>query len=258
MGRLEALIFDVDGTLADTERDGHRVAFNEAFAQEGLDWRWSETLYGQLLHISGGKERLRHFMRHYIYGADLPEEAEARVAELHAAKNACYNRMFEEGRIALRPGVERLISEARAAGIRLAIATTSVRENVTTLLRATLGPGAPAWFDPLASADEVSDKKPSPAVYQYVLKGLKVAAGHCMVLEDSENGLRAAQAAGLPAVVTVNAYTRGGDYRDADLVLDHLGEPDRPFTILGGRSAARAAGQHFVDLDLLKRLAVDH
>lgn len=258
MSGLAALIFDVDGTLADTERDGHRVAFNEAFARKGLDWHWSEALYGRLLEIPGGKERMRHFMRHYVYGEEPPADAAALITELHADKNRIYNQLFSEGRLGLRPGVDRLIREARAAGVPLAIATTSARENVLALLCHTLGTEAPGWFDPLASADEVPEKKPSPAVYEYVLARLGVDPGRCLVLEDSENGLRAARGAGLRTLITVNAYTRDGDYRDAELVLDHLGEPDRPFTILGGRSAGRAADRRYVDLDLLEGLTVDN
>ncbi len=256
MHSIQALLFDVDGTLADTERDGHRIAFNRAFAEAGLDWDWHDELYGELLAISGGKERMHHYMRHHVYaGGTPPQDLAARVPDLHASKNRYYWEMLREGEIALRPGVARLLREARDAGLRLAIATTTTRDNVTVLLEHTLGPESVGWFELIASADEIADKKPSPAVYEYALAQLGLDAGDCIAFEDSENGYAAAQATGLRTVMTVNAYTRDGDYRDADLVLSNLGEPDAPFTVLGGRAAARVpADARCLDLALLERL----
>ncbi len=256
MYEIQALLFDVDGTLADTERDGHRVAFNRAFAEAALDWDWPEELYGELLAISGGKERIHHYLRHHVYaGGTPPQELAARVPDLHASKNRFYWEMLRQGEIALRPGVERLLHEARGTGMRLAIATTTTRENVSVLLQHTLGPEAVDWFELIASADEIEDKKPSPAVYRYALERLALGPQECIAFEDSENGYAAARAVGLRTIMTVNAYTRAGDYRDAELVLDHLGEPDRPFEVLGGRAAARVhAGTRCLDLALLKRI----
>lgn len=259
MSSIIALLFDVDGTLADTERDGHRIAFNRAFAEAGLEWEWPDALYGELLAISGGKERIHHYMRHHVYaGGTPPQDLAAHVPDLHASKNRFYWDMLRRGEIALRPGVERLLHEARAAGLRLAIATTTTRENVSVLLEHTLGPDAIDWFELIASADEVEDKKPSPAVYHYALERLGLGAGDCIAFEDSENGYVAARAVGLRTVMTLNPYTRDGDYRDADLVLSDLGEPDAPFEVLGGRATARVpAGARCLDLALLRRLFED-
>jgi len=255
----KALIFDVDGTLADTERDGHRIAFNRAFAAAGHDWDWDVGLYGQLLNVTGGKERMHHYLNDYVYrGRPVPAEIAAGVPALHAAKNRYYAELLQEGGIALRPGVERLLHEARAAGIRLAIATTTTGENIAALLISTLGPEAMGWFEVVASADEVPDKKPSPAVYLYTLEMLGLDAADCVAFEDSENGLVAARRAGLRTIVTVNDYTREGAFDDATLVLDHLGEPDRPFTVLGGRAAASVPrAMTYVSSALLERLPAD-
>jgi beta-phosphoglucomutase-like phosphatase (HAD superfamily) len=154
--------------------------------------------------------------------------------------------------------VERLLDEAREAGIRLAIATTTTGDNIKALLDSTLGPDAMSWFEVIASADEVPDKKPSPAVYVYTLERLGLRARECVAFEDSENGIVAATRAGIPTVITVNDYTRGGDYRDAALVLDHLGEPHAPCKVLGGRAADRLPRPFwYVNVAVLGRLTAD-
>lgn len=254
MKTLKALLFDVDGTLADTERDGHRIAFNRAFTEAGLDWHWSEEIYGVLLKISGGKERMRHYLRHHRQGDERSERELALIPDLHAAKNRFYWDMLRKGEIRLRPGVERLLREAHAAGLQLAIATTTTGENVTTLLEHTLGPEASGWFSLIATADEVEDKKPSPAVYHYVLEHLGLDSNECLAFEDSENGLAAARGAGLSSIITVNDYTHAGDYAAAEWVVDHLGEPDLPCRVLGGRAAARLPRFPLVDVDLLTKI----
>ena len=255
MGRLQALIFDVDGTLADTERDGHRVAFNRAFAAAGLDWHWSPELYGELLAVSGGKERMRHYIRRYSPAGCSAADPTGMVAALHADKNRHYDHLLAEGRISLRPGVRRLLDEARHEGLRLAIATTTTRSNLMGLLRHALSDDACSWFEVIATADEVTKKKPAPHVYHYTLDALGLAASQCIAFEDSENGLRASLAAGLDTIVTVNDYTCQGEYDGAALVVDHLGDPRQAFRLLGGVLAGRVPeGQRCIDVSLLRHL----
>ncbi|MCW9088172.1 MAG: HAD hydrolase-like protein, partial [Gammaproteobacteria bacterium] len=165
MSTLKALLFDVDGTLADTERDGHRVAFNRAFSEAGLDWEWSEELYGKLLAVTGGKERIRYYLDSFNTGFVPPAELDSFIAGLHQAKTRHYVEMLSSGAIPLRPGVKRLISEAREAGMRLAVATTTTPENVSALLENAMAPDAMDWFEVIAAGDVVPAKKPAPDIY---------------------------------------------------------------------------------------------
>jgi HAD superfamily hydrolase (TIGR01509 family) len=251
---LQALIFDVDGTLSETERDGHRVAFNQAFAAAGLDWDWSAERYGELLAVTGGKERIRHFWQQYLPDfvpalADNMSEKEW-IAGLHKSKTSYYVKLLQEGGIALRPGVRRLLTEARAAGIRLAIATTTTPDNVTALLETALAPDSPSWFEVIAAGDIVPAKKPAPDIYNYVLAQMQLQPEQCLAFEDSKAGLQSARQAGLTTVVTVNDYTKTQKFAEAAIVLDHLGEPDLPFQVLQGD----AGGATYVDLALADRL----
>ncbi|ALP53499.1 phosphatase [Candidatus Tenderia electrophaga] len=234
MSTLAALIFDVDGTLADTERDGHRVAFNLAFQEAGLDWEWSPELYGELLAVTGGKERIRFYLDKYNTGFKRPGDLDEFVAGLHAAKTGFYTKLMAKGAIPLRPGVERLINEAKDAGVRLAIATTTTPENVTALLTYTLGADSIDWFEVIGAGDVVPLKKPAPDIFHYVLDKMNLASEQCVAFEDSYNGMRSAHQARLTTIVTTNGYTADDDFDGAAIVLDQMGEPDASFTVQAG------------------------
>lgn len=225
MKTLQAIIFDVDGTLAETERDGHRPAFNRAFAEAGLDWHWDEELYGQLLTVTGGKERIRHFAERHAPEVAARPDFPALVQRLHAAKTRHYVEIVDSGALPLRPGIGELIRAARQAGIRLAIATTTSPENVDALLRASLAPAAVDWFEVIGAGDIVPAKKPAPDIYLWVLERLGLPAAACIAIEDSANGLRAALAADVPTVVTISEYTKEQDFTGATLVVNKLDQP---------------------------------
>ena len=247
---LKALIFDVDGTLAETERDGHRIAFNQAFSEAGLDWHWDVKLYCKLLAVTGGKERMKHYIDHYRQDYNRPANLDEMVVELHKNKTRHYVDLAAKGGIPMRTGVKRLLNEARDAGLRLAIATTTTPKNVTVLLEQSLGVGSTDWFEVIAAGDIVPAKKPAPDIYFYALEQMDLPAGECLAFEDSENGLRASLAAGIRTLVTVSDYTLDHDFRGAATVLTSLGDPDEPNQWLAGLKLDRA----FVDVAYLHML----
>lgn len=246
---LKAVIFDVDGTLADTE-DAHRQAFNAAFREAGLPWAWDVGLYVELLAVAGGKERIRHYCRCVDSERLRAPDADSFIARLHERKTRLYKRRVEQGEIPVRPGVLRLIHQLRAAGVRLAIATTTSRANVDVLLATTLAALPPGTFEVIGAGEEAAAKKPAPDIYRWVLEQLDLPAEACLAIEDSSNGVRAARGAGVPVLVTVNPWTRGDNFVGSLAVLSDLGEPNRPSTAMVG--AARA-GKSVVDPEMLRR-----
>lgn len=250
MAELQALLFDVDGTLADTERDGHRPAFNMAFEAAGLDWNWDEALYGKLLEVTGGKERIKHYLSNFNTDFEKPDNFDEFVKGLHASKTEFYKQLMAEGKIPLRPGVEALINEARASGMRMAIVTTTTPANVTALLESTLGKDSESWFEVIAAGDIVPAKKPAPDIYHWALEKMNLEPEQAIAFEDSLNGILSSSAANLKTIITINEYTKDDDFSAADLVLDQMGDKNNAFKVLAGQ----ADGFSYLNLDLVKQV----
>jgi HAD superfamily hydrolase (TIGR01509 family) len=236
--KLRALIFDVDGTLADTE-EAHRGAFNGAFAQLGLGWNWSRPQYAHLLLTAGGKERLAAYIASLPLDAAERRALSGRIETIHRVKTEHYTRMILAGQVGLRDGVARLVEDAARSRVELSIATTTSFTNVEALLRTTLGPDALGRFAVIGAGDHAERKKPAPDIYQYVLRRLHASPEECVAIEDSANGLRAAKAAGLFTIVTPSYWTRTEDFSAADCVLPSLGSAERP---LPPRAASLVGG----------------
>lgn len=250
MSELKALLFDVDGTLADTERDGHRPAFNMAFEKAGLDWNWDEALYGELLAVTGGKERIKFYLDNFNTSFQKPDNFEEFVKGLHASKTEFYKQLMAEGKIPLRIGVERLINEAREKGVRMAIVTTTTPANVTALLTNTLGPDSESWFEVIAAGDVVPAKKPAPDIYFWALERMDLTTDEVIAFEDSSNGIRSTLAANIKTIITINEYTKDEDFAKADIVLTDMGNPGVAFEVLQGN----AYGHHYLDLALVDKV----
>ena len=254
MAILRAVIFDQDGVLADTERDGHRVAFNRAFKEYDFPFEWNVETYGQLLKIGGGKER----MRHYIAQEGLEDQfvdLDTTIQQLHARKTAIFMDMLETGQLSLRPGVKRLIREAHDAGLKLAVCSTSNEKAVHTLVRTLLGEEIYGWFDKILAGDVVKHKKPNPEIYQLAKDTLGVDPAECVVIEDNRNGLLAATGAGMKCLVTVNGYTLNEEYDEAELVVSCLGDPEGPeATVLSGKQSGAVQVEGCITIPLLRQI----
>lgn len=241
---MNALVFDCDGVLADTERYGHLPSFNQTFVEFGLPLEWSEEEYGRKLLIGGGKERMASeltpdFVRANGLPAD-PDALAAEVAKWHKRKTALYTEMVAAGKLPPRPGIRRVISDAQDAGWRLAVASTSAEASVHAILEYAVGKERADRFDVFLAGDCVPKKKPAPDIYLLALEKLGVDPAGVLVVEDSRNGLEAAYAAGLRCLVTVNGYTEKEDFSEAILVVSSLGDPDGEHTtVIANRSAAR-------------------
>ena len=246
---LKALIFDVDGTLANTEHDGHLRAFNETFKFFELDWHWDSKLYSDLLSVSGGKERLDHYIRHY--NPNLESNLSVNdISDIHKKKTEIFVNHISSGNISLRIGVDRLINVAIESDLRLGIATTTTLKNVEALMIRTLGETALDKFDVIGAGDIVKRKKPAPDIYRYVLDKMSLSSDECIAFEDSEIGFTSATSAGLRTVVTLSEYTKAENFEGALVVLDHLGDENQPFKIIEGSPTSHS----YVSVGYLKEL----
>ena len=221
---LQAVIYDCDGVLVDTERDGHRVAFNRAFAAKGYDFEWSVQKYGELLEVAGGKERMRHFFEQAGWPDDVTDR-DTFIKQMHKLKTDLFMEIIGGGELPLRPGVARLVDEIIEADLTLAVCSTSDERAVNLVVEKMLGPQRKAHFDAILAGDVVSKKKPDPEIYNLAGERLGLARHECVVIEDSRNGLLAAKAAAMYCVITTNEYTEGEDFAQADLVVSELGDP---------------------------------
>jgi HAD superfamily hydrolase (TIGR01509 family) len=208
------------------------------------------SLYGDLLAVAGGKERIRFYLNNYKPDFAQPTHLDKFIASLHAAKTKHYQQLVANGAIPLRPGVKRLLEEARTNSVRLAIATTAALPNVIALLQQNLAPDAAEWFEVIAAGDIVPAKKPAPDIYRYVLEKMGLSAPDCIAIEDSQHGLQAATTVRIKTVITINDYTHSQDFAGAALVLNHLGEPEQPFAVIAGD----AGDMNYLNLELLHQL----
>lgn len=220
---MKALIFDCDGVLVDTERDGHRVAFNAAFGKLGLPDVWSVELYGELLKIAGGKERMRHYFDTHGWPKTVTDK-DAFIKQLHLLKTDLFMEIIDTGRLPLRPGVARIVDEAIAAGMMLAVCSTSNEKAVSLVVERMLGPERRRHFNAILAGDIVKKKKPSPEIYLLAKEKLGIAGTEGVVVEDSRNGLLAAKGAGFRCLVTKSSYTQDEDFTEADRVVDEIGD----------------------------------
>ena len=243
--KLEGIIFDVDGTIGDTE-DIHRQAFNKAFSEYNLNWHWSRKKYHELLFISGGKERIRKCLTE----DNTINIDNSFIKELHKCKSEYYRSMLISADIKLRPGIKRLITEAKNLNIKLGIATNSSSANLTTLIKKNLDTQPEQLFNTIVTSDIVLEKKPSPEIYYRALLNLNLSAENCVAIEDTTNGNISALTTGLRTIITTHAYTRDNDFNGASLVINNLGEPDSAFSVNKNFDCKNT----YVDVELLNKI----
>ncbi|HEX7972918.1 MAG TPA: HAD-IA family hydrolase [Anaerolineales bacterium] len=223
MSQIKAIFFDQDGVIIDTERDGHRVAFNETFKEMGFDVNWDEAYYHELLQVGGGKERMKHHLHTRGFGKEVEPEAEDQLIQaMHKRKTSLFIELIESGKLPLRPGIHRFMEEGMQAGLILAVCTTSNERAAQAIAYNIL---KDIHFDFVLAGDIVSKKKPSPEIYNLALSKTGLKPDECLVIEDSRNGVLAAKAAGMHVVATTNHYTEKEDLSDADLIVTSLGDP---------------------------------
>lgn len=224
MAQIRAIFFDQDGVIIDTERDGHRIAFNETFKEFGFDVNWDEAYYHELLQVGGGKERMKHHLNTRGFGKEVkPEEVDELIIAMHKRKTTLFIELIEGGKLPLRPGIHRFMKEGMKAGLTLAICTTS---NVRAAHAIAYNILKDIQFDFVLAGDMVSKKKPDPEIYNLALNKVGFKPEECLVIEDSRNGVLAAKAAGLPMVATTNHYTENEDLSEANLIVTCLGDPE--------------------------------
>jgi len=245
--KIEGIIFDVDGTIADTE-DIHRQAFNKAFSKFDLNWHWSKEKYHELLFISGGKERITRCLAE----DNATKKNTGFIEKLHKCKSECYRSILLSSDISLRPGVKRLITEAKEKNIKIGIATNSSTENLQVLIKKTFKVEPEKLFNTIVTNNIVIDKKPSPEVYYRALKNLELSANKCIAVEDTANGNASAIRAGLRTVITTHAYTADNDFDGASLVLNNLGEPEEGFCV----DEKFYCKKNYVDIELLNKIII--
>jgi len=245
MADIKALIFDQDGVIIDTERDGHRVAFNQTFKEFGYDFEWDVEKYHELLQVSGGKERMRHYLHTEGFGVKVkPEEEDDLIKRMHKQKTATFISLIESGKLPLRPGVKRLMQEAMDMGLTLGVCTTSNERAAHAVAYNIL---RDIQFDFVLAGDVVSKKKPDPEIYNLALQKTGLKPEECIVVEDSRNGVLAATAAGMHVVATTNVYTEREDLSEADIIVTCLGDPD-------GEKGELTQGGEGLDYDGVLRL----
>ena len=249
MKELAAILFDVDGTLANTEY-AHLKAFNLAFKEADLDWQWSVNLYKKLLAVTGGRERIRYYIENHVSNFEASKPLSEFINELHQVKSKYYAQQLDQGAIQLRPGVERIIKEARKEQVRLAIATTTSPENIDALFASTLGKEAISWFEVIGAGNIVEKKKPAPDIYNYVMEKMNLAPAACMAIEDSGPGIASASAAHVPVIAALNEFTSGHNFTGAALLMNNFGEPHQS----GSAIVGKMYGKNYLDLDLIRQI----